>query len=192
MTTRRNFSSPSLVTQLLFFARSVPVYLPCYIPPLVQNKRSVGEWEKEPSAWTPLHKNYNSRQSTDGQLCLVSSFLKRDWQTGLEKTRRRKLEKLKLSPTLHYSRTLPLEISTHGHVVPVTALQAAGPEDCRFSTFLGQEHPHFQEASLHLAAAQGSAGLAGLPKAPQLWQQAENVCPHLCFSTKHQAQSLKV
>lgn len=78
MTTRRNFSSPSLVTQLLFFARSVPIYLPCYIPPLVQNKWSVGEWEKESSAWTPLHKNYNSSKSTGGQHCLVSSFLKRD------------------------------------------------------------------------------------------------------------------
>lgn len=50
MTTRRNFSSPSLVTQLLFFARSVPMYLPCYIPPWCKTN---GLWESERKSPVP-------------------------------------------------------------------------------------------------------------------------------------------
>lgn len=72
MTTRRNLSSLSLVSQLGFFTRSVPVYLPCYIPPLVQNKWAVGGREEESSAWTPPHKNYKTEQ---GWTTLLGVFI---------------------------------------------------------------------------------------------------------------------
>lgn len=67
---------------------------------------------KESPAWTPLHKNYNSRQSTDGQHCLVSSFLK---ETGRQAWKRQEKRSWRNSnyPQLYiiqYSSTLSLEI----------------------------------------------------------------------------------
>lgn len=100
MTTRRNFSSPSLVTQLLFFAWSVPVYLSCYLPSLVQNKCGRGRERVHCLDHTVWELQFKTEHRWTTLLGVFISEKRR--QTGLEKTTKKRPEKLKLSPALHY------------------------------------------------------------------------------------------
>lgn len=77
-------------------------------------------------------------------------------ETGRQAWKRqvKKAGETKTTPSPTSTSILHLEIGTHGIAVLVTALRAAAPQDSKFSTSLDQEHPQFQEASLHQAAAQ--------------------------------------